>query len=133
MASVSFNGTTLADDASASYRLAGRVDDGAEVGTTRWDEVPVPRGNGVILKDMGDEPGMIVLAFPLSLSDSDVSGWRSTVEGLRGDIGTLVWPGGSEAGCALMSASITRSFAELVAGSIKHRCVAQMTFRRTTV
>lgn len=132
MASVSFDGTTLASDAGgATYLLDGRMYDSVQMKFTRWQEIPVTRGNGSIMINMGTDAGYISLFFRLALASGVISDWRDSVESKYAKIGQLITPRGTFSNCLLMTPSHQHIDTILdESGTLRQRFNCALLFRR---
>lgn len=128
-ATVVFNNTTIWSEAGTGI---GRVNCERTVPTTRWAFEELPRGNGMVAKDLGTTPARVVCSMEYALGSSAISGLEATLGAFRGVAGTLeVPPGQSYGTCVLVAVVVARGNPmQTTAGSIVYRVAARLEFQQ---
>lgn len=110
MASVTFSGTTVWNDATTGV---GRVSVRQSGGTRRWITEELPGGDGGLLKNNGRRTAIITVVCQYFASSSQQTTIKSGWLDLRGSYGSLVTPAGEGTStltnCALLEVDFARS------------------------
>lgn len=133
MASATFAGTTICNDAAASsFLLAGPIMDSYSGGEVRWAFEQVTRGDGEIAKDMGTQCQYVAIYFKLYLVQSTgLASFRTAMLALIRTVGTLVTPRLSLSSCILIAAPVTQYERTVLDGStLRDVYATQLLFKR---
>jgi len=102
-----------------------------------WLEVPLPRGNGVVLVNNGIIPGSVVVQMMWEFSSAEYNAHRAAVAAIRNRTGTLtVAPGQAYTYAFLRQWLYTRDFPleqAGVSGTVRHLVTAVAVFGRYRV
>lgn len=132
MATVTFAGSTLWDDSGTGVGRPYAAERGRQAVLVFE---PVTRGVGQIVKNLGTIPESFDLFVRYRVSGSQLSGLRSTLNGVVGSTGTLAWPPSqSFSNCILAGSQRIRT--EVVGitegGSVVYEVIQSLYFERLT-
>jgi hypothetical protein len=99
MASVTFAGTTIWADTGTGL---GDVEPAFGGQHANWAIETIPGGTGLIVKDLGTLPEIIMLSLNYHLSNSAAASLRTSLQGLATSAGALVANGVTYSNCVLM-------------------------------
>jgi hypothetical protein len=129
MATVTFAGSTLWNDATTGFASAAVAD---TVQGPFYEFERIARGNGLVAKEASSDPGNLQLTLNYTLTESEYTALRTIIVQRRNSIGSLSIPGIPTLNfCVLTSVTIQRSDPVSVAGVVKRFYNAVYTFQRT--
>lgn len=127
-----FGGSTIASSIDGSTYLLGGVTHAEDAPpTVRWKEVPVSRGDGVVLINLGTDPGYIRIDFQLLLTETGSESWNTAISGKANGFYSLQYGNIVKSYCVLMGVQKGKGAAEFIPGEgLRDRYWVSMLFRK---